>query len=293
MKKKPTPQTESLSYKTHACKIYNHSCLDIPECKDNDVSLTITSPPYWNAIDYDLFSKEDVCYRQRLANNLGKTYEEWLDNLQKAFSEVYRVTIDGGFCAIVIGTILFKSKHYPAPFHILERMEKLGWNFHQDIIWNKVTGGIKRAGTYIQHPKVGYYYPNIMTEYILIFRKGDTRRKGQSVYPNLPIDNVFKRDIANNIWHIAPIPPRTIAHPCPYPEELVRRLVLLYSDKDEEILDPFLGSGQTARVALRNFRYFVGYEIDKRFYDLTIERLYGFSNRKYQLLPKMETFLTY
>ena len=68
-----------------------------------------------------------------------------------------------------------------------------------------------------------------MTEYILIFRKtGEPRRDKKQA---LDIDDLFKRDIANNIWHIAPIPPKQIDHPCPFPEELARRLVLLYSQE--------------------------------------------------------------
>ena len=104
---------------------------------------------------------------------------------------------------------------------ITERLLRdIGWEFHQDIIWNKVTGGVKRAGLFIQRPQAGYYYPNIMTEYILVFRKPGEFRRGKK--QALDIDDLFKRDIANNIWHIAPIPPRTIDHPCPFPEELVR-----------------------------------------------------------------------
>jgi site-specific DNA-methyltransferase (adenine-specific) len=202
------------------------------------------------------------------------------------FTEVYRATIEGGFCAIVIGTILHKGKHYPAPFDLTTQLLSCGWNFHQDIIWNKVTGGVRRAGVFIQHPKPGYYYPNIMTEYILIFLKGKKPRYGTQ--NTLAIDDVFKRDIANNIWHIAPVPPKTIEHPCPFPDELVRRLVLLYSQEGDEILDPFLGSGQTARGALRFKRKCVGYDTEAKYLGLAHKRLYEAPQRKYQLLPKME-----
>lgn len=267
---------------------YNQSCLSMPQCEDESISLTLTSPPYWNAIDYDTHAKDNgvAWYRERDYDSFGASYEQWLSNIKTAFQEVYRVTMHGGFCAVVIGTILHERTHYPAPFDVSYQLRECGFRFHQDIIWNKVTGGIRRAGVFIQHPKPGYYYPNIMTEYILIFRKGDTMRRGTE--NALPLDDVFKRDIANNIWHIAPVPPKTIDHPCPYPDELVRRLILLYSQERDVILDPFLGSGQTARGALRLNRKCIGYDIENRYLELACNRLYDEPKRKYQLLPKLE-----
>ena len=255
-------------------------------CEDQSVALTITSPPYWNAIDYDIHAEKgkDAWHRERDYQSFGKTFKDYLNNIEKVFKNVLRVTMNGGFCAIVVGTILHEGEHYPIPMLITGCMLKIGWKFHQDIIWNKVTGGVKRAGSFIQHPKSGYYYPNIMTEYILIFRKAGPIRRG--IRRALDIDDLFKRDIANNVWHIAPVPPKTIDHPCPYPEELVRRLVLLYSDYGDEILDPFLGSGQTALVAVREGRTCVGYDIEERYLVLAQERLRSPPpQRSHNLLP--------
>ena len=269
-------------------RFYAHSCLHMPECADNSIGLTVTSPPYWNAIDYDIHTAKgkDAWHRQRDYAAFGLTYEEWLDNIQACFSEVFRVTMEGGFCCIVIGTILHKRKHYPAPFDVTTRLMRAGWAFHQDIIWNKVTGGVKRAGSFIQHRKAGYYYPNIMTEYVLIFRKGEALRRGTG--KALPIDELFKRDIANNIWHIAPVPPRSIEHPCPFPDELARRLVLLYSCEGDEVLDPFLGSGQTARAALHNARRAVGYDIEAEYVALAESRLQEAARRRFQLVARFD-----
>ena len=274
---------------TENYRFYNTSCLDMPECEDDSIALTVTSPPYWNAIDYDTHTKNsEAWYRERNYDGLGVMYEDWLNTLKKVFLETYRVTLDGGFCAIVMGTILHKGKHYPAPFDLTSILSNTEWNFHQDIIWNKVTGGVRRAGSFIQHPHPGYFYPNIMTEYILVFRKGKKPRYGKC--NSVPVDNVFTRDIANNIWHIAPVPPKTIDHPCPFPDELVRRLVMLYSQEGDEILDPFLGSGQTARGAIQNNRKCVGYEIEPKYIELACQRLYEPPRRKHQLLPKVEKY---
>lgn len=270
-------------------RFYHKSSLQMPECEDGSVALTVTSPPYWNAIDYDIHTEQgkEAWHREREYSGFGVTFEDYLCNVEKVFKEVLRVTMEGGFCAIVVGTILHKRKHYPTPMAITERLVALGWEFHQDIVWNKVTGGVKRAGCFIQNPKSGYFYPNIMTEYILIFRKSGEMRRGTE--DALPIDALFTKDIANNIWHIAPIPPRTIDHPCPYPEELVRRLVLLYSQEGDEVLDPFLGSGQTALVAMRYGRRCVGYDIERSYLEMSERRLTGSGpKRKFNLIPSVQ-----
>ena len=254
------PRTDGKRY-----RFYCQSSLAMPQCADSSIALTVTSPPYWNAIDYDIHAARgrEAWHRGRAYGAFGETFDDYLDNIAAAFAEVLRATAAGGFCAIVVGTILHRKRHYPAPMLIVGRMLELGWEFHQDIVWNKVTGGVKRAGSFIQRPRAGYYYPNIMTEYILIFRKPGAYRRGAA--KALDINDLFKRDIANNVWHIAPIPPNAADHPCPFPEELSRRLVALYSDEGDEVLDPFLGSGRTALAAMRLGRKCVGYDIEPRY----------------------------
>ena len=270
-------------------RFYCESAMEMPECVDESVTLTVTSPPYWNAIDYDIHARHGDAewYRDRDYHALGETFNEYLTGIARVFGEVLRATVEGGFCAIVVGTILHKRKHYPTPMLITERLCRIGWEFHQDIVWNKVTGGVKRAGVFIQHRKAGYYYPNIMTEYILVFRKPGAPRRGQK--KTLDVDKLFTRDIANNVWHIAPVPPNVIDHPCPFPEELARRLVVLYSDEGDEVLDPFLGSGQTALAARRQGRRCVGYDIEERYLNLAKSRIQAPPRpREFNLIPRFE-----
>ncbi len=276
-------------------KIFAHSSEKMSELKDNSVALTVTSPPYWNAIDYDIHANDKTkYYRTRSYSNGFSEYEEYLTWLERIFAEVLRVTKPGGFCSIVIGTVLHNGKHYPVPFDATNRMVKIGWEFHQDIVWHKCTAGVKRAGVTIQKPYPGYYYPNIMTEYILIFRKPGNpiykdvsqEEKDSSAYP---INRLFTMDVANNIWHIAPVPPDYLDHPCPFPEEIPYRLITLYSYKGDLILDPFAGSGQTLKVAKNLGRKYVGYEIIQRYVNLSEKRLgEPLSIREYQLVATFE-----
>ena len=249
------------------------------ELENGCVALTITSPPYWNAIDYDIHAADkSKHYRTRTYAEGYKNYEEYLDWLEGVFNEVFRVTKPGGFCAIIIGTVLLEGKLYPLPFDLTTRLTQKKWNFHQDIIWHKCTAGVKRAGVTIQQPYPGYYYPNIMNEYILIFRK-----QGEKIYLDrskdlksasaYPIDELFTKEIANNIWHIAPVPPNHIDHPAPFPEEIPYRLITMYSYLGELVLDPFTGSGQTTKVAKHLERQFTGYEVIQKYVDLANSRL--------------------
>ncbi len=276
-------------------RIYTRSCEDMRELDGDSVALTVTSPPYWNAIDYDIHALDKKQhYRTRKYAQGYADYEEYLDWLERIFEEVLRVTRPGGFCAIVIGTILLNGQHYPVPFDLIARLTRSGWVFHQDIIWHKCTAGVKRAGVTIQKPYPGYYYPNIMTEYILIFRKPglpiyQQHAKSEKKKSAFPINRLFTMDIANNVWHIAPVPPDVIDHPCPFPEEIPDRLIRLYSYGDDVVLDPFAGSGQTLKVARQLGRNYIGYEMIKKYVQLARMRIKGKSAiRAQQLIVRFD-----
>ena len=251
----------------------------MPELQDGEVSLTVTSPPYWNAIDYHIHASDPIrFYRTRTYSNGFEDYESYLEWLTRVFREVRRVTKPGGYLAVVIGTVLYKGTLYPVPFDLVSRLTKDGWEFHQDIIWHKTTAGARRAGLFIQRPFPGYFRPNIMNEYILIFRN-----PGEPIYRNVEeeklkmarveINELFVQDIANNVWHIAPVPPRLLNHPCPFPEEIPYRVISLYSYPGDTILDPFLGSGQTTKVALSLGRNAVGYDTIEKYVIYAYQRL--------------------
>jgi site-specific DNA-methyltransferase (adenine-specific) len=260
-------------------RLYAKSSESMAEVHDGSVTLTVTSPPYWNAIDYDRHAGDPGDpYRTRQYSGGFGDYSSYLDWVSGIFSETLRKTKPGGYLAVVVGTVLFDGDSYPVPFDLVTRLAATGWEFHQDIIWHKSTGGVKRAGVFIQHPYPGYYRPNIMTEYILVFRKA-----GEPIYRQPSPDTrelakyqvgaLFTKEVANNVWHIAPVPPGMLDHPCPFPEEIPYRLVQLYSYPGDTVLDPFLGSGQTAKVAFALGRSVVGYDVVDRYAEYSYERL--------------------
>lgn len=252
---------------------------NLDEVPQESVTLTVTSPPYWNAVDYDRHANDpSESYRTREYSAGFCDYPSYLTWVTGIFGRVLEKTRPGGFLAVVVGTVLLKGAAYPVPFDLVPKVVDLGWLFHQDFIWHKSTGGVKRAGVFIQHPYPGYYHPNIMTEYILVFRKpgdpiyrnvsGDTRDRAR-----YEVGAVFTKEVANNVWHIAPVPPRVLEHPCPFPEEIPYRLIQLYTYPGDTVLDPFLGSGQTTKVAFALGRNAIGYDSVETYVDYAWRRL--------------------
>lgn len=257
------------------CELYLKSCETMNELKNNSVDLIITSPPYWNAIDYDQYNmNKKGFYKTRK----GESYCQFLSWLKRCFKECYRVLGKGKICCVVINSVLYQGKYYPIPQDFIKIMQGIGYEFLQEIIWNKTISACKRLDTLVKNPYPGYYYSNFMFEYILIFKKpGPKIYEGRSWKTKLEneinIDDLFINEVGYNVWHILPISPYKIDHPCPFPEEIPYRLILLYSYKSDLVVDPFLGGGTTAKVAKRLGRRFCGYEIRKKYIDLTKKQL--------------------
>jgi modification methylase len=243
--------------------------------------LTVTSPPYHNAINYKKHIEKNEWYR----GNLGDSLDSYLSQMESIFREVYRTTMESGFCCIVIGNEISNGSIVPLPHLLTERVCKPKgiWDFHEEIIWNKVTGGLDRFGVTIQRPYPTYYRANVMHEHILVLRKGELAHK-KNADSRFSVDDVMKRDTSNSIWNIAPVPPRYIDHPCPFPEEIPLRLITLYSNKREFVLDPFSGSGQTGKAARFLHRNFVGLDLEKDYVKLSKSRI---ENEQIHVRPQL------
>jgi site-specific DNA-methyltransferase (adenine-specific) len=240
---------------------------------ENSVQLTITSPPYRNAINYGMHASGNGGYYR---GNAGVETAQYLDEMAEIFGDkVYRVTKDGGYCCIVIANEVVNGTILPLPHMLLSRLvQPFGkWQLHEEIIWHKVTGGTNRYGSFVINPYPKYYRANIMHEFILVLRKGDVA-SGRQRKEALPATHEeWTKEIANSVWHIAPVPPGYINHPCPYPEEIPYRLMQVYSYKGDVVLDPFNGSGQTTKVAHRTGRRYIGIDMVKEYVELARSRI--------------------
>jgi modification methylase len=251
------------------------NCKDVlKKLPENSVQLTITSPPYRNAINYDMHaSGSGENYRGKLSLDTN----DYLNDMADIFGDkVYRVTKEGGYCCIVIANEVVNGTILPLPHMLLSKLvQPFGqWQLHEEIIWHKVTGGTNRYGSFVINPYPKYYRANIMHEFILILRKGDVN-SGRTQRKNaLPATHEeWTKEIANSVWHIAPVPPGYINHPCPFPEEIPYRLMKLYSYQNDVVLDPFNGSGQTTKVAHHFGRRYVGMDVVKEYVALAKERI--------------------
>ena len=240
----------------------------------NSIQLTITSPPYRNAINYDIHaSRSGEYYRGKLSLDTN----DYLNDMTNIFgNKVYRVTKEGGYCCIVIANEVVNGTILPLPHMLLSRLvQPFGkWNLHEEIIWHKVTGGTNRYGSFVINPYAKYYRANIMHEFILILRKGDVNSGRIRKREKLPARHEeWTKEIANSVWHIAPVPPGYIDHPCPFPEEIPYRLMKLYSYVGDTVLDPFNGSGQTTKVAHHFGRGYIGIDLVKEYDELARSRI--------------------
>lgn len=252
------------------CRIINRSSTDAAEVAPDlvgKVKLAVTSPPYHNAISYKDHAKNpEENYRNRFSLDYAGEYMSMLDQV---WVSSFNMLSPGGYLAINVGSVLDKGYHYPLAEDIVSQIAKTkSWQYVRSIFWNKVTAGVKRAGSVIQHPYPSYWHPNIMTEHILLFRKPGLIRS-----PNKDIPNEWLEPV----WDLAPVPPKTVSHPAPFPEDLPHRLIRMFTNPGEWVMDPFNGSGATTKAAFDLARPSLGFDIEKKYVDLAKKRLSSYS----------------
>jgi site-specific DNA-methyltransferase (adenine-specific) len=229
---------------------------NMKELPDNSVHLMITSPPYNVSKEYD----EDL------------SLKEYLQLLENAFKETYRVLVNGGRACINVAN-LGRKPYIPLSDYISKMMIDIGFNMRGEIIWNKAASASPSTAWGSWQSAANPILRDIH-EYILIFSKGDYKReKGKKE------DTISKEQFmewTKSIWTMNAESARRVGHPAPFPEELPYRLIQLYSFKGDVILDPFMGSGTTAVAAIKSERKFVGYDISEEYIQLAKRRLKPF-----------------
>jgi len=265
-------------------KIVIGNSQQMSEIVDASIHLMVTSPPYPMIEMWDqqfcqndpkiasIWKKLDV---PDGAKAVGQIYDLMHENLARTWQETYRVLIDGGIAAINIGdatrSINGKFQLFPNHARITEVCERIGFTTLPYILWKKPTTKrhYKGKGAFLG---TGFLPPNayitLDCEFILLFRKGSLRKfppkdklRYESKFTKAQRDEWFSQ-----IWTLkgtrqtaSELERRTAA----YPEEIAKRLIKMFSIKGDTVLDPFLGSGTTMKVAMQNERNSIGYEADK------------------------------
>lgn len=232
-------------------EIFLQSSEDMYQLPDSSVSLMITSPPYHVGKEYD-----------------GEfSFEQYLALLRSVFTETYRVLQPGGRAVVNVAN-LGRRPYLPLSHLVTGIMHEIGYFMRAEIIWRKGKGA---TGSCAWGSWKSPSNPVIrdVHEYCLCFSKGrfDLVTQGEST---ISAEEFMESTLS--VWEIPPESARRVGHPAPFPVELPRRFIELYTYKGDLVLDPFIGSGSTAVAAVRSGRAYVGYDVDDGYVNMARER---------------------
>ena len=234
-------------------RLFLKSSEDMSELPDHSVHLMITSPPYNVSKEYD----QDL------------TLDEYRELLRQVFRETYRVLATGGRACVNIAN-LGRKPYLPLHACVIEDMLEIGFLMRGEIIWNKASSASPSTawGSWLSanNPVLRDVH-----EYILVFSKDSFSRSGSERESTIIKDDFLAW--TKSVWDFPSVSARQVGHPAPFPEELPRRLIELYTFLDDVVLDPFCGSGTTCLAALKAKRHYIGYEINPEYLRLAEERL--------------------
>lgn len=255
-------------------KIHNMDCLQgLKLLDDESIDLVVTSPPYDNLRTYNGYSFD-------------------FENIAK---ELYRVMKQGGVIVWVVGDQVINGSESGTSFKQALYFKEVGFNLHDTMIWEKESFTFPDNTRYRQ-----------IFEYMFVVSKGKPKTfnpirdkinkwSGSVVHgTSRNIDGttfrksnegaiVKKYGMRNNIWKLTEVKTNTTNHPAPFPEELVKDHIITWSNKGDTVLDIFMGSGTTAKMAIVNDRKFIGFEISKEYCDIANKRISG-------LYPQLSLF---
>ncbi|MCD6270734.1 site-specific DNA-methyltransferase [bacterium] len=244
---------------------------NMAEVEKESVHLIITSPPYWQIKDYGD------------SNQIGfnDTYKNYISNLNKVWSECYRVLYPGCRLCVNIGDQFARAATYgrykiiPIREEVIRFCESIGFDYMGAIIWQKkttmnTTGGASVMGSF-PYPRNGLI--EIDYEFILLFKKlgQSPNRVSKEIKEESKLSKEEWRKYFTGHWNFAGC--KQDKHIAMFPDELPRRLIRMFSFVGETVLDPFLGSGTTSRVARELKRNSIGYEVNKNFLPIIKDKI--------------------
>ncbi len=246
--------------------IYNQDCQDgLKKLLNSGVELeiTITSPPY----------------------NIGKEYEkimplnEYIHWLVDICDNIYNLTKKDGAFLLNVGYLSVEGKGKAVPITYL-LWDKIKFFLQQEIVWNYGAGVAGKKFLSPRNEKVLWYIKDSenYTFNLDDIRDPDVKYPNQKKNGKLRCNTLGKNP--SDVWQIAKVTSGTdrssderTNHPAQFPEDLIARMVKGFSNENDLILDPFIGSGTTARTAMLNNRLFLGFEINKDYIEIIGERL--------------------
>lgn len=271
MTKKAPPNAKSHGFTKHA--IYEGDARQLAMIPTGSVHLICTSPPYGSLKTYPDHDSQ--------LGNIA-SYEMFLDELDKVWAECLRVLVPGGRVACVVGDVCISrregGRHYVLPLgaDIQVRARKLGFDNLTPIRWLKVANiklEASRSSRFLGKPNLPNGVVKNDIEHILFFRKPGGYRK-----PTEEMERRSRIETKEYMKYFAPVWADVTGqfrkgHPAPYPVEIPRRLIRMFSFSGDTVVDPFAGTGTTAIAALETGRSSISVEIEPTYLDMIQERL--------------------
>ena len=224
---------------------------NMDDVETGSVTLIITSPPYNVDKEYER----------------GQSFKEWKQLIHDVLKECDRVLKDGGRACINVPTGIHRNPSIAIDYHVMEIALGLGWWQRGRVLWLKPMtknpsgwGSFKKA----TNPTLRDAH-----EVILVMDKGkEFIPDGDS-----GISTEEFMEFTRSEWYMEPESAERVGHPAPFPEELPRRCILLWSNIGDIIVDPFPGSGTTLKVARALGRKAIAYELNKDYIPVIKKRL--------------------
>ncbi len=247
--------TKQPCYTQEQAQVFKGDVLDRSNFEACFFDLCVTSPPYNVGIDYN-------------SNNDEMSYEDYLLFTEKWLSNCFYWAKDGARLCLNIPLDKNKGGQKSVGADITTIAKKIGWNYHSTIIWNE--GNISRRTAWGSWLSASAPYVIAPVELIVVLYKGEWKKseKGES---DIQKDEFMAW--TNGLWTFNGESKKRIGHPAPFPRELPKRCIKLFSFVDNVVFDPFCGSGTTLLEAISNNRIGIGLEIDEDYCKLIQRRL--------------------
>jgi site-specific DNA-methyltransferase (adenine-specific) len=255
--------------------IHKHDARDMRRVESNSVALVVTSPPYFAGKEYEASLGQ---------NGVPGTYFAYLTLLRDVFDECKRVLEPGGRIAVNVAN-LGRRPYRSLAADVTMILQDLGLLLRGEVVWwkGRAAGGSCAWGTF-QQPRNPVLRD--VTERIVVASKGRFDRAlnpEQRLERGLPSTATISRDefleATTDLWEIPPESATRVGHPAPFPVELPKRVIELYTYEGDVVLDPFIGSGTTAIAAMRTRRHFIGFDTEQSYVDAALERIARESER--------------
>ncbi len=226
---------------------------------ESSVALVVTSPPYFAGKEYE---------ESLGVGGVPADYSEYLELLREVFAECKRVLEPGGRIAVNVAN-LGRRPYRSLAGDVTGILQDLGLLLRGEVVWwkGKAAGSSCAWGTF-QRPSNPVLRD--VTERIVIASEG---RFDRALSPaersdrGLPSTATISRDefmeATTDLWEISPERATRVGHPAPFPVEIPKRLIELYTYEDDLVLDPFMGSGSAAVAAVRTGRHYIGFDTDE------------------------------